>query len=537
VGPSLPQELSFDPYWSLVVVLALAVGGWLVLQGAYRLGGRRRPAWVDKISPWLRTAVLVLLVLCLLRPSAVLRQVLREQGQVLVLVDSSLSMGIADEPGGRTRAQSLARAFADAQELYDRLGSLYQVSEYEFADELRPATGLSFSAEGGRTALGEALSQALRGRLPSRLVGVIVGTDGASNTGPPPEDIAQAYRKLGVPLYVLACGQERIGPEDRDVVLQSLEAPKTVFVRNQVAVTARVALLNLAHQPVTVRLLVDEEEVDRRTIATRVEQEVSTVRFRYLPTTPGYRKLMVEALPAVKERTSANNRAGAYLNVLSGQLSVLYVEGTLRWEFKFLKRTLEEARELGLTARIALVPARPGRPVVLKAGERWNQFDVVILGDLARDRFTDAELEGLGNAVSGGTGLIALAGYRTYGAAFFNTPLQVVFPLYLDPFTFQREETYQVRPTGRPADSSLPLPYFWRTRPAPPSSWCSRTVGGEWRRFWLTRPGVGRWPEPANANSTVDSGGNWSSGQRGGKALKKRTSGLNWPSHATSRGR
>ena len=124
-----------------------------------------------------------------------------------------------------------------------------------------------------------------------------MATDGASNAGPPPEDVALAYRKLGVPIHVIACGQERLSPGACDVAVQALDAPKAVYVRNVAAISGRVAQHNLPQQPVTVRLLVDGEEVERRTVATRAEEDVLQVRFHYLPTRPGYHKVTIEAVP------------------------------------------------------------------------------------------------------------------------------------------------------------------------------------------------------------------------------------------------
>jgi hypothetical protein len=444
-------------------VLGIALVGWLFLRGSYRWGGRQLPPRFARWSPALRYVVLALVVVFLLRPSAVVRQVLREEGQLLVLVDSSASMGIADEPGGRSRAQSLARAFADAADRYHQLRSLYQVKQFEFAETVRPVEELTFSADGGRTALGDALSQLLRGQLPSRLAGVLLATDGASNSGPPPEDVAQAYRKLHLPLYVIACGEERAGLGSRDVAVDHLDAPKAIFVRNVASIGASVSLHGVAQEPVAVRLAVDDQEVDRRTIASRADGEPLTVRFRYVPTAPGYHKVTVEALPLSNERTTENNRLSAYLNVLSGKVAVLYLEGTVRWEFKFLREALEEAREVDLTPRIILAPAGREGTSALKSDERWDQFDVVILGDLPGNRLTASQLEALAKAVTEGTGLISLGGYESYGAAFFQTPLDPLFPFYLDRLTPQREGTYQVQPTaqaaGHPAVSlSAPRP-------------------------------------------------------------------------------
>jgi hypothetical protein len=268
---TFPHNVSIDPYWPLLAVLGIALVGWLFLRGSYRWGGRQLPPRFARWSPALRYVVLALVVVFLLRPSAVVRQVLREEGQLLVLVDSSASMGIADEPGGRSRAQSLARAFADAADRYHQLRSLYQVKQFEFAETVRPVEELTFSADGGRTALGDALSQLLRGQLPSRLAGVLLATDGASNSGPPPEDVAQAYRKLHLPLYVIACGEERAGLGSRDVAVDHLDAPKAIFVRNVASIGASVSLHGVAQEPVAVRLAVDDQEVDRRTIASRAD--------------------------------------------------------------------------------------------------------------------------------------------------------------------------------------------------------------------------------------------------------------------------
>jgi hypothetical protein len=80
---------------------------------------------------------------------------------------------------------------------------------------------------------------------------------------------------------------------------------------------------------------------------------------------------------------------------------------------------------------------------------------VVILGDIPHNRFTAAQLQELVKAVGDGVGLVTLAGYDSYGAGYFGTPLATLFPFYLDAGTLQRDDSFPLRPA--PGEEDHPI--------------------------------------------------------------------------------
>ena len=70
------------------------------------------------------------------------------------------------------------------------------------------------------------------------------------------------------------------------------------------------------------------------------------VKFSYTPDTPGEFKLTLEAVPQPGELVTTNNRLSSFVQVLKGGLHVLYIEGDLRVEQKFLRRSLDASRDI-----------------------------------------------------------------------------------------------------------------------------------------------------------------------------------------------
>jgi hypothetical protein len=95
--------------------------------------------------------------------------------------------------------------------------------------QLNPQQGDSAS-----TAIGAAIRQAIAAYRGQPLAGVLLVTDGQSNTGEPPSKAAEFAAGEGIPVNVLAIGTPE-GP--RNAKLTKLDVSPVVFVRdpNQLA--------------------------------------------------------------------------------------------------------------------------------------------------------------------------------------------------------------------------------------------------------------------------------------------------------------
>src|SRR5690349_10279712 len=123
-------ELSFSPVGGpfTVAVCALTL---LVLLVLGPLGSRTTPRRRG-ILIGLRLAVFLLVILAMLRPTLVYTDTKQQQATLVVLVDRSRSMLVADAFGNQTRWQALEKALAEATPALADLAKRLEVKLYTF---------------------------------------------------------------------------------------------------------------------------------------------------------------------------------------------------------------------------------------------------------------------------------------------------------------------------------------------------------------------------------------------------------------------
>lgn len=440
-------HLSFYPVAdSYLLVLAAA----LVLLGLMAFGPPRSKTTPRRrfVLAALRLAVVALLVLAMLRPTLVYTEMKKQSATLVVLADKSRSMSVPDGTAGKTRYQMLEQALADAERPMRRLGEEFEIKAYGFDAEARPAEvargkiALPKSPDGQQTALGSVLEDVLRYEAGKRLLGVILLSDGAQRAfaprDAPPQSAAARLKHLGCPLYTIPLGKSRGLGQARDVAVKELLVNPQVFVKNELEVAAQVQVTGYLNRQVAVRLMVETapgkmEAVAERTIQATADGQLVPVRFAYVFQMPGEYKVSVEAAEQPGELVTTNNRLSNFVNVLKGGLKVLYLEGDLRVEQKFLRRSLDASPDIHVDF-LRINPLRPQtKPQDLAERFQLGKYDVYILGDLDSRVFTADELKLLAQSVSRGAGLIMLGGFHSFGpGGYGQTPLADVLPVVMD---------------------------------------------------------------------------------------------------------
>ncbi|HEX2179036.1 MAG TPA: VWA domain-containing protein [Actinomycetota bacterium] len=179
----------------------------------------RRPGWRRHVAPVLFLITLVLLIGAAARPVATLR-VPREQASIMLVMDVSGSMASTDlEPNRIVAAKDAAKEFLGS--LPDRM----RVGLVSFSDYATLVTPLTTDKEivdealenlrvRGGTAMGDGMAVALDQIDVERQAGqevpasMLVLSDGETNRGAPPEQVAQAAMEARVPVYVIGVGTE-----------------------------------------------------------------------------------------------------------------------------------------------------------------------------------------------------------------------------------------------------------------------------------------------------------------------------------------
>lgn len=417
-------QIHFTNDWSFWVIL----GSTLLLTLVCLVWTRRalgvvgvKWAWVFFVLRWL---ALVLLIAFLVNPVLSYRTVQIRRGGVALLVDTSRSMSVKDSLGGASRFEA-ARAFLTGSDK-DFLKRLQDVAEpyvytFDAAAEMTPVERLRMidAADGVASNLASALGAIGRQRSSQNLLGVVLLSDGQDNGS---EDAQAAARQLDLPVYAVGVGKRDAGGARQDRRLTAVRS-NPIAVRHAEAL-ARVTLEHdgFAGDLVDVRIL-DQETVVAGERVVLSDAGVQEVKLSFQPAARGQRTYRVTIPPHPRDAIAENDSLEFSLLVSDAKIKLLYVEGTLRWEYKFFKRFLQQdpAVEPGFVIRtgdneitiqgVEGVKLDGGLPSPLDA---LAKFDVVIIGDVDRNFLSKGAQGRLDRYVGErGGGVLFLAGFHT----------------------------------------------------------------------------------------------------------------------------
>ncbi len=435
------------PLWVAAVTLALAV---VVVAGARRwpLAGRR---WATLLV--LRLLVVAGVAFLMLRPSVRWQGRRKVRAEVAVLVDATRSMGLRDALGPKgeavTRIEAVRHAFTAAGKPYGDLAARAVTHAYAFGTHTRAIDHFAPKSEDPRTDLADALQFGReKGPGPFLPAAAILVSDGRANRSQ--GMAAAAARRLaerGVKVHTVAVGSETPTNRVRDVVVRDLRVPQRVFVGNRIEVRAVLATLGMKDRAVEAVLTMNGKEVARRRVAPGENRTVQELAFTPTADEAGLAHIALAVAPLAGELVTTNNRALAAVRVEEGGIRILYLDGRLHPEGKYIARVLGEAGEMELARRILVgVTAGAAAP----APGDLDGFDVVILGDLPASSLPRATIAQIvERARNGSLSVLTLGGLAAYGAGgWATTPLAKILPVAIRSGDGQVEGPIRFKPTA-----------------------------------------------------------------------------------------
>ena len=471
--------------WAFILLIVLCAAVWW----SYRRPAPGLSRWRRGLLAALRMLLVTLFVLLLVKPVLMitLNDPVREK--LLVLLDDSESMGIKDQrsnpedinraalaadllapdsglnaapPAGIekwkhvSRAEILNAVTANRRlDLWTRLAGKADLHFLSFGRDLHDfgalAAGPENSAEAGTavpellkrltfkenaTAFGDAIRQLLEENRGQPVVGILLITDGANNTGAPPEEIAELARQENIPLYSWGIGIT--GP--RDVIVRELAGPRGAFLKERAEFSVKVRSPGFTGQTVTLRLRANGIEVDKKEIRLTGDSEAE-YRLGFEPQEKGEVRMEASIEPLEGEASRENNVATTRIRVLDNQVKVLYIEQEPRWDFRYLLSTLQRDRRLSVKcllidggAELADDPNSGFIKEFPSTREGLVDNEIIILGDVDPAALGDAHMKLINEWVGEiGGGLIFMAGPKQDPLHYGNTPLAPLLPVELDP--------------------------------------------------------------------------------------------------------
>lgn len=465
-------------FLTMLVLVALAV--WSYWKTAREVSPVRKYTMA-----FLRAALLTLLLVLLLRP--VFRYTIEGsvRRSLLVLIDNSASMKIAD---ARTDDADLKRV-AIARNLIDptrglgqspeggtasltnvprldivkaalkneRLRLLQQLSRDFDLRVMSFGVGVADLSAGGETAsddapnenpfswvdklnatapataIGDGVRDTILRSRGQPLAGVFAITDGQSNIGSQPAAAAEIAKQEGVPLYTWGVGIS----SPKDIVVASMFASEVGFLKDQLPVVVRVKAPGMAGRASKLKLMLGDKLVDTKDVTFTGDEQV--VSMEVTPDAAGEFQLIASIDAESDEATKDNNSVSQAVRIIDRKIKVLVVETTPRWEYKYLQVVL--TRDRRVDAKFLLLEADAsmaqgeGSPYLAKFPQDKKDllsYDLIVLGDVDPKGFATQQMEAIVEFVDKfGGGLMMVAGRRFNPGAYRNTPLAKMLPVTL----------------------------------------------------------------------------------------------------------
>lgn len=364
------------PHWlPAVAILGLAAIGivaWSYRHSANRLG-------FCFLAGLLKLTGIAALLFCLLEP--LFSGVRPRPGANLfvLLADNSQSLQVHDVDEEQSRGEKLRELLNQEQAWQVRLQQDFDLRNYSFGNQLASTANFAdLSFEGNRSSLITSLQQITDRFRQRNLAGVLLFTDGNGT------DLTAELADWTppVPVYPVVLGTNRPA---RDLRVQLTSVRQTNFEHAPVTLHGEVKAYGWEGENIVVEVFDGKDELldtlettalgDGQPLEVRFklrpqESKLDFYRLRVRPS--GSKEELAQDREENREATLANNQRIVAVDRGGGPYRILYVSGRPNWEFKFLRRALQEDAEVEVMGLIRIARREPKFDFRSRFGENTN---------------------------------------------------------------------------------------------------------------------------------------------------------------------
>jgi uncharacterized membrane protein len=468
--------------WPAAVMAAFALVGlvWSYTRSSGHRGWRLAAAS-------LKTLGILALAICLVEPLFSGSRPRPGANLMILLADNSQSLAIHDPGASRSRGEVAKERLTGETSWRARLEQDFDVRRYVFDSRLRSVPDFqSLAFDGDASILAASLENVVR-RFPSRpIAGVLLFSDGNATDLASLDDANIEWSKLP-PVYPVVLGRDAPA---RDLAVGALRVSQTNFEAAPVTIEAAIESTGYGDETLLAQLLDQKGEVLDRQTLTPTGDDPPRLRFQTRPEKGGVHFYQVRIAASSelaqfdrpdrsREATLANNTRWVVVDRGSGPYRVLYVAGRPNWEYKFLRRALEEDKEVDLVGLVRIAKKEPkfafrenrehrtnplfqgfdnvddegteqyDQPVLLrlatedaaelrdgfpKGADQLFQYHAIVLDDVEAEYFSPDQARLLQEFVRRrGGGLLMLGGQESFvKGGYDRTPIGEMLPVYLD---------------------------------------------------------------------------------------------------------
>ncbi len=432
-----------------------------------------------------RLVVLGLVVAALFEPTAVVERTKEARRRLAILIDVSESMSIKDQrkrpadvvgaavalgilPQSETtdvdraamslntrQREAIAAASRvdlagsmlskSARPVFELLNQDLDVGYYAFGTTLRmlgegermATNALSgLLAEESGTSIADSLEAVAGSDRGVPLAGIVLLSDGLDTSSRRAERVLHDLGIRGIPVYPVPMGLA----DPDDVSIRNIVMQEVAFSGDKVPIRVQVRSKGYEKRSAAITVRLNGRSVARRSIRLAGGLQFEDIFFNVDVHEKGAAQVEIAIEPFADEATAENNVVERSVRVVNERINVLCVEGSARWEYRYLRAMLKRDPRINATfiaTRAGPAIARNSTEYIPRFPERRDEafkYDLVILGDVDADFFSGEEFLRLEELVrERGGSLLMLCGSRFSPTSYSGTPVESMLPVTFEP--------------------------------------------------------------------------------------------------------
>ncbi|MGI8961245.1 MAG: glutamine amidotransferase [Bryobacteraceae bacterium] len=392
----------------------------------------------------LQSALVALVLLLLWEPALSVAALKPQQNIIAVITDDSRSMAILD--GSQSRQQEAIKLL-DAGLLKD-LRTRFQVRLYRLGagvERVQNTNGLK--PVESATQIGKGLRQLAEEAATLPIGAVVLLSDGADNSGGVDSATFAALRRRRLPVNTVGLGREHLR---NDIELVGFELPSQALASSRLLAQITIRQNGFSGKRAQLILTAGGRVVANRDVVLQGgPQQIENLEFNAGPA--GVKNIEAKLNPLPGEENTRNNKLTQVLSVSDTRRRILYVEGEPRWEYKFLRRAVEDDPALRIVSMLRTTENKIYRQGIESPSELANgfpnkpeelfDFQGLILGSVESGFFTATQQNLIKQFVDRrGGGVLFLGGRWALGDGGYGVqPFAELLPVNLP----QRKNTFQ----------------------------------------------------------------------------------------------
>ncbi len=411
------------PSWFIFLLFFIASS---IVIFSYLKNSKNIPSQYLYLLLGLKLTAIAVLFFAFFQPYITLKKYKDEKSTVAILVDTSPSMTFegADKLSRLNRINNIFQNKND--NFLEKLKKNNTIKIYSFSDQIISVQeNQNFSPFGYRTKLINSMENLVQSEREGKINNIILFSDGQD---PDLDDFLKKAQDFECQINPVEIdSSEKI----KDIHLLEIKKEDIAYLDRETEIGLLIKNSNFHGEETKIILLEEDKEVLNKKIL--INKDIEEIKLNFKPLSRGWHKYTLIIQLLKDEIVKENNQMIFYQQVIQEKIKVLFIEGTPRLDFKFIKKVLEGDKNLEVDFLVY-----KNKKEFYKFDKQFLnsfpqddaffQYNIVIISDIPYQYFTDKEISEIKNFVEKWGGrLLFIAGENSTGYA--NTELEKILPV------------------------------------------------------------------------------------------------------------